>query len=381
MRTINFLTSHFIPENTACTNRVISFVKELSKEYQINVVCLTEKGSFQEHSHVIYDDHINIYYVNQEVFNGKNFFKRAFYEIFYLLKLVRKSNALRCDMVMATTPYMFMIPIVGMMVKDPKVLDIRDLTWEYLDEKNFVKKMIKNTLKTIMKFGIKRFDHITVSNDYEFQLLCDQYAVEEKKIDIIPNGIEKERYEKLSSITINNNNPISVIYVGNIGLAQNLEVLVDAAKRLPEIKFLIIGDGIEMSVIRRHIIENKVNNIKMTGKIPWYELEKYYKNSTILYAQLDEKFVSAMPSKLYEYAAIGLPIIYGGVGQAVSFINKLEHAIVVRPNNVDELVKAVTEMKDSLLVISEYNRNLIKENYLRESSSTKVQQIINGFLK
>ena len=66
MKTINFLTSHFIPENTACTNRVLAFVRELAKNYKINVICLTQKGEVQEHTKVSYSDKIDIYYVNQK---------------------------------------------------------------------------------------------------------------------------------------------------------------------------------------------------------------------------------------------------------------------------------------------------------------------------
>ena len=65
MKTINFLTSHFLPENTACTNRVVSLIKELEKKYKVNVIALTEKGKFQKEDKVNYSENIDIYYINQ----------------------------------------------------------------------------------------------------------------------------------------------------------------------------------------------------------------------------------------------------------------------------------------------------------------------------
>ena len=89
MKTINFLTSHFIPENTACTNRVLAFVHELEKKYKVNVICLTEKGKFQKKDKISYSKNTDIYYINQKTSSDKNFVLRAYYEIIYIAKLVK----------------------------------------------------------------------------------------------------------------------------------------------------------------------------------------------------------------------------------------------------------------------------------------------------
>ncbi len=375
MQTINFLTSHFIPENTAATNRVLSFINEFEKQYKVNVVCLSEKGVSQKKNIVLYSAQITIYYVNQDDFNGKNFFLRAFNEVKYISKLLKISKILPHDIVVVTSPYMFMIPLVGFGVTGKKVLDIRDLVWEYLDEKGLIKKIIKKVLTSIMKSGIKRFDHITVSNNYEYNLLSQKYEI--TKVDIIPNGIDILRYEQLTLINPDSDHPFTVTYVGNIGLAQNLKVLIDTAKQIPDIEFLIIGDGIEAKSIKEYAKDLNIKNITFTGKLEWDVLKNFYKRSSILYAQLDKKYVSAMPSKLYEYASLGLPIIYGGVGQAKLFIDNLENAITIPPNNVKTLVAAIKKVKEKSSTISNKNRELINKKYLRESAAIKINHIIN----
>ena len=379
MKTINFLTSHFIPENTACTNRVLAFIRELEKTYKINVICLTQKGEVQEHTKVSYSDQIDIYYVNQKLFNGKNFFKRALNEIFYIRQLVDVSKKVDYDLIIATSPYMFMIPLVGFGLHGAKILDIRDLVWEYLDDKTLMKRVIKNILKYIMKQGIKRFDHISVTNDYEAQLLRSSYGVE--NVNILFNGIEKKRYDKLIKIQLQEAIPFTVTYVGNIGLAQNIRTLIDAASQLPEVRFFLLGGGVELQDMQKYVERNKITNVTLTGKVAWYKLKEYYEETSILYAQLDEHFISAVPSKLYEYASIGLPIIYGGVGQAVKFVEKLENSIVVTPNNVEELVDAINKMKEKDATISEKNRLLIKERYLRETAAEGIVDIVKEIIK
>jgi glycosyltransferase involved in cell wall biosynthesis len=379
MKTINFLTSHFIPENTACTNRVLAFVDELEKDYKVNVICLTEKGKSQKENKTTYSKNTDIYYINQKVSSDKNFVLRAYYEIIHISKLVKISNTLPNDLLIATTPYMFMIPIVGFGIKGKKILDIRDLVWEYIAEKSFVKKIIKKIFRIIMKSGIKKFDQIIVTNDREKKLLEEKYIA--RKIDIIPNGISLERYEKLSKIENKlNTHPFTVTYLGNIGFAHNLKLLVSVAKELPDINFVIIGDGMELQDIKTYASKNEISNVHFTGKLDWDEIKPYYEESSVLYAQLQKRLPSAMPSKLFEYASTGLPIIYGGTGHAVSFVNKLEQSMVIEPDDFSALKNAIEEMQDKTLKISEQNRILVKDNYLREATSKKLSQIVSQYI-
>lgn len=375
MKTINFLTSHFLPENTACTNRVLSFIEALESSYKVNVICLTEKGQLQKETKSTISENIDVYYINQKIFDGKNFFKRALYEVIYISKLIKRSKQLPSDLVIVTAPYMFMIPLVGFGVKGLKILDIRDLVWEYLNETNFLAKIIKKALTLIMKYGIRKFVRITVTNDYEADILTNHYIKEEPVV--IPNGIDIKRYKRLVTIESEKDEQFTVTYVGNIGLAQNLTVLLESAKELSNIKFYIIGDGIEFVKLRDYAKEHDLDNVIFTGKLSWENLEHYYEKTSVLYAQLDEKYISAMPSKLYEYASIGLPIIYGGVGQAKIFVNKLSNAIAILPNDSAALTAAILQMQNITPNISTENRLLIKENYLRENLAKDMVQIIN----
>jgi glycosyltransferase involved in cell wall biosynthesis len=373
MKTVNFLTSHFLPENTACTNRVLAYIKVLEKEYKVNIIALSEKGILPKENKVQYSENTTIHYVYQKDFDGKNFVKRALNEIHYIKKLINISNNLQSDIVVATTPYMFMIPLVGFMIKRKKILDIRDLVWEYLDQNSVPKKIIKSTLKIIMTQGIKQFDSIIVTNEYEKNLLSTNYGLNEPTI--ISNGIDKERYSKLSNIQTKETSEFIVTYVGNIGLAQNIKVLIDSAKELQDVSFYIIGDGIELEELKTYAKNLNLKNIKFLGKLEWDELKSYYEKSSILYAQLDSKYISAMPSKLYEYASVGLPIIYGGVGQATTFVNKLENALVITPNSTESLIDAIDKLKNKKNIISEKNRKLIEKEYLREKSVNKIIDI------
>jgi glycosyltransferase involved in cell wall biosynthesis len=87
-----------------------------------------------------------------------------------------------------------------------------------------------------------------------------------------------------------------------------------------------------------------------------------------------------MPSKLYEYASTGLPILYGGIGEAVKFVDRLENAISVLPNRPELVKEAIMTMKEEKYEISEKNRQIVKENFIREKQSAKLVDVIEKLI-
>lgn len=376
MKTINFITAHFLPENTACTNRVLSFVQELEKHNIINIICLTEKGVNLDTDIVSHSKNVTIHYVYQTQFDGSNFIGRAFHEIKYVLKLNRLANSIKSDVTIATSPYMFIIPIIGFLTKGSKILDIRDLVWEYLDDRGVINKFTKITLRYIMKSGICKFDEVLVTNEFEYNILESSYGI--RKINLLTNGIDRIRFENLCTINLKEGSDFILTYAGNIGIAQNLMILIEASILLPEVNFIIIGDGVELHKLTKYAKENNCKNVEFKGKLAWEEIKYYYSKSSVLYAQLDNKFISAMPSKLYEYASVGLPIIYGGVGQAHKFVLNLQNSIAIEPNSVDLIVNAIDIVKKKKITISTDNREFVEQNFIREEAAKIINHLIGN---
>ncbi len=377
MKKISFLTTHFWPENTAATNRVVMYVKKLEKRYKVKVFALGEKGQKRE-PFFKYSENIDVYYINQEDVDPKNFIKRAFHEIKYINKLVTFSKSYEKDLTIATTPYMFMIPIVAFFVSGKKIIDIRDIVWEYLNEDSFFYKTIKSILRKIMLLSLKKYNFIIVSNENEKKWLRSYNIID--NVRVISNGIEEEKFNVLSNLLIKKSDKFTVTYVGNIGIAQNLKVLIECAKELPDVYFNIIGSGAEFEELKDYVEKNDIKNVNMPGKKSWGEILEYYENSSVLYAQLGKNFVSAMPSKLYEYASVGLPIIYGGVGVASDFVKRLENSFAIRPNDKEELKRAILSLKERDFKISEKNREFIKNNFIREKEAKKIYEVVEKVL-
>jgi len=196
VKKISFLTTHFWPENTAATNRVVTYVKKLEKRYKVKIFALGEKGQKRE-PFFKYSENIDVYYINQEDVDPKNFIKRALHEIKYINKLVTLSKSYKKDLTIATTPYMFMLPIVAFFISGKKIIDIRDIVWEYLNEDSFFYKTIKSILRKIMLLSLKKYNFIIVSNENEKKWLRSYNIID--NVCVISNGIEEEKFNVLST--------------------------------------------------------------------------------------------------------------------------------------------------------------------------------------
>ncbi len=378
MKTVNFLTSHFLPENTAGTNRVLSYVKELEKHYKVNVISITERGKPQPKEKVSFSENIDVYYVNQKEYDAEKFFSRALWEIYFTRKLVSRANRLPADITVATSPYMFIIPILALLGKGKKIIDIRDITWEYIEGNSRFKRFLKKAISKLMQASIDAYDYVAVTNNFEEEWVKSH--TKNRDIEQIANGLEQSKFEELSTVKINHDIPFTITYIGNIAVGQNVQVLVDGAKDLPYVKVNIVGEGTRYKALREYVQKNNISNVEFFGKVHRDEILQFYQKTTVLYAQLDEHFKTAMPSKLYEYAATGLPILYGGVGEAVKFVKRLENAVSVLPNRPELVKEAIEQMQQKKYEISQKNREIVKENFIREKQSAKLVDVIERLI-
>jgi len=360
LKAINLILPNDISEISAGKNRILSYINVLKKQYEINLITFSKNRNIKI-------EEVNLYLINYIKVEKNNFFKRTFDEIKLSYKLVLLSNKIKSDVTLLTIPSMFLLPI-GLFIKTKKIVDIRDIQWEYLNNK-----FIKQILKVIMLNSLKFYDKITVTNEYELKYLENYNPI------LISNGISQNQFEKLQTLHINPKE-FSVTYIGNIGIAQDLIILCKVAKKLPLIKFKLIGDGVEFKRLQNYIKENNIKNIEMPGKMDWEEIKKEYQKSSVLFAKLNENFAMAMPSKLYEYASIGLPIIYIGEGQAREFVENLENSYVIEDNE-EELVKILQKLKTKKFKISQKNIKFIKDNYIREEQSLKLINILQRIEK
>lgn len=134
--------------------------------------------------------------------------------------------------------------------------------------------------------------------------------------------------------------PVKVLYAGNVGAGQGLHrIIPPLARRLgPGWQFDIVGSGGAMGSLRQALEEHRVGNVTIKPPVERRRLPEMYAAADILFLHLNDypAFRKVLPSKVFEYAATGKPIVAGVGGHAASFIAQhVPEAAVFPPCAVD----------------------------------------------
>lgn len=142
----------------------------------------------------------------------------------------------------------------------------------------------------------------------------------------------------------------SILFAGNIGIAQNLEVTLRAAhllRAMPEIKFVVVGDGAMLSRMVRLAGELDLPNVVFKGRRPEEQMPKFFAAADGLLVQLkkDPLFALTVPGKLQAYMACGRPIIAAVEGSAAEVVSESKGGLVCPPDDPEALRDAILKLR------------------------------------
>jgi glycosyltransferase involved in cell wall biosynthesis len=367
-----FVSNLSFNEEPTVKNRLSPYIKKLNeKGFKVILVSRDSKPINN------FDDNLFLHISHPEKKNRPcSFLKRAIFEWSETRKLLKKLHDLKCDLIILSIPSMFLL-FNSYILKNKKLaLDVRDLTWEYLENNKLSELFTKLFLRLIASKSYKNFSSIIVNNHTEVEYF------KRKKLNTLlyANGVSEEQYRELSTLPKKKNKKFTVSYVGKVGIAQNLETLIYAAELIEDVQFNIVGHGSEYERLQNLILTKKLTNISCHGLVNWKKVLFFYRESDVLYAQLKNNFSGAVPSKLYQYLNSKRFIIYGGGCEAKKTLSNFSHNVVIPPCDVNELVKTIKIARNVCNQELNFNNNLkiIKNNFIRESS---VSKIITKWLK
>jgi glycosyltransferase involved in cell wall biosynthesis len=147
-------------------------------------------------------------------------------------------------------------------------------------------------------------------------------------------------------------NTFTVVYGGNLGRAQQLEHLLEAAAILiaerPEIRIKLYGSGVEGASLREAAKARGLKNVHFAGRVPQSEAVHAFAEADALLLHLgdDPLFSITIPSKTQFYLAMGRPIIAAVNGEAGQMLRSSGASIVIPPADPRALATAIGEMAD-----------------------------------
>ena len=182
-------------------------------------------------------------------------------------------------------------------------------------------------------------------------IIMKKYQVSSNKIRIIPAGVDINTFRPLKKCT--NKKKFIVLYSGAFSVAYDFDQILKAAKLLEkyeEIKLVLQGGGELLNYIKRKVKLLDLKNVQIIDKVlPRKNVAKLLNKADVLLLPLRDfgKPYLGISSKLYEYQAVGKPIICCAEGLPAEYIDKTKSGLVVKPGDYESLAKAILYLKEN----------------------------------
>lgn len=233
----------------------------------------------------------------------------------------------RVDVVYASTPHL-LTPVAGWLLakwhRAAFVLEVRDLWPRSMVELGHLRAgsglhQVLSGLERALYHAADRIVVVTAGWERHFASL----GIGADKLVVVSNGADPadfaatvSREQARESLGLSG---FVACYAGAHGPANGLDAILDAARELPDVTFLLVGDGLDKPRLESRAVREGLGNVRFHDPVPKHALADLFVAAdlglhTLADAQLFREGMS--PNKLYDYLAFGLPAITNAGGEA-----------------------------------------------------------------
>ena len=263
------------------------------------------------------------------------------------------------------------------------IFEVRDIWPESIYAVNAISK--KNLLISFLRYIeinlYKSANHIVVVTD-SFKKDIIHKGINSNKISVFKNGCNLDFFKPSPPNEdllkkYNLKKKIVIGYIGTLGMAHGLDFILNSIINLNDdrLHFLFIGEGSEKDRLLKIKKENKINNVTFIDMIPKSKLINYFNliDISLVCLRRSKTFLSVIPSKIFESAAMNKPILLGLEGESKKIIKMYNAGITFKPENKKDFIfslnkiinhKIYMDKKKSLKLFSEaFDRSKIANEF------------------
>lgn len=351
-----FLTDNFPPEINAPASRTYDHCKEwVRRGDEVTVITCAPnfpqgkvyegyKNKWRQEEMI---DGIRVIRVWSYIVANKGFVKRTLDFISYSVTAFFAGLFIKTDVIIATSPQFFTAlcgRTLAFWKRKPWVMEVRDLWPESIKT---VGAMRDNLFIRFFEWQEMRCYNsaksIIVVTDSFKQILATR-GIPEDKIHIVKNGVNRDLFRPIPKdeplirqLGLRGKRVIG--YIGTHGMAHKLDFILRCAAKLNNesnnYHFLLIGDGAEKQNLMSLKDELGCKNVTMLDSVSKQEVKRYISilDISLINLKKSELFTTVIPSKIFENAAMGIPILIGVDGEARRLIEGYEAGIAFDPEN------------------------------------------------
>ena len=173
-------------------------------------------------------------------------------------------------------------------------------------------------------------------------------GVERDKLVYWPQFCQKPDFTEAVKPDCYEEKDCNIVFAGNIGDAQGLDLLVEAAEKLKDVPVMwhIVGDGRAKEKLEAIVAEKQLTDrVHFVGKVSEAEANIYVKYADCAYLSFKEckLFDLTIPAKMQTYLACGTPILCAAGGQSAKIVEEANCGFVCK-QNAEDISQAVREL-------------------------------------
>lgn len=363
---ILFLTDNFPPETNAPANRTFEHCREWVREgATVKVITCApnfpEGKVFEGYTNSLYKremmEGISVARVKTYIAENKGFLKRTLDHVSFMMGAILAAPFQgRPDVIVATSPQFFTL-LAGVatkyLMRRPLVLEIRDLWPDSIVAVGAMKESAAiKFLRVLERFAYRSSDKIIVVTE-SFKKELVERGIPASKVDVVFNGVDRDKFQTTADSfrkELNLEGKKVFGYLGTIGMAHNIELLVDVAERVkddPTIHILIAGAGAAYEPLEQKVKESGLTNISLIPRQTRDKMPALWSTLDVSLVILRDRdiFRTVLPSKIFESMAMGKPILIAvPEGEATEMVRRTTSGVITHPDNADAIADEVRRM-------------------------------------
>lgn len=403
---ILFLTDNFPPEVNAPASRTYDHCRRWVENGD-EVTVITTAPNFPQGK--VYDGYKNRFW-HEETVDGikvirvwsyivpnKGFFKRTLDFISFSVTGFLAGLFVKTDLIVATSPQFFTAlsgRTLSFWKRKPWVMEVRDLWPESIKTVGAVKdsKFIKYFEWEEMKCYRSAKQIVVVTDSFKKKLR--ERDISENKISVVKNGVDRKLFSPTSQKDgelvkqLGFEGKIVIGYIGTHGMAHKLDFILRCAEKLqstnPQYHFLFLGNGAEKENLKNLAKELGLHNVTMLDSVPKSEVGRYISVLDVCLINLrkSELFTTVIPSKIFENAAMEIPILMGVEGEAQEIVESYNAGLCFEPENEDDFFRKLHDICDPVKR-AEYKEGCrrLAEAFDRKALADKMQNILHSTIQ
>ena len=395
---IIYFHQYFNTPDMSGSTRTYEFAKGLAKKgHKVEMITTKRQSHKNKNWFLTKESGIRVHWLPLKYSNHMNFFERLKVFTIFAWKSYLKASKIKGDIILASsTPLTISIPavLVSKKIKIPMVFEVRDL-WPSIP---IAMKILKNPILIYLARGLEKWSYNNSSSiialSPEMKKGIVSRDIDPKKIAVITNSCDLKRLEfnkkKASDFRKKRpwlkNKPL-LVYGGSFGKVNNLSYVVKLAKVLikqnPEIRILLIGDGIEKKKLIKEAKRQNVYNKNLFFEKP---ISKNDMQGCLSAANMTANFVinirenwANSANKFFDSLAAGKPVFLNHGGWMQDLVSNYECGLCMYGKKIGVVAKELdlAISNDVWLRSSGRNaKNLARKFFSREIHINQLEKVL-----